>query len=211
MLGSGAGALRAHLRPCLAGPWSSAPRLEGPWRTSAGPGPLPFGSREAGRCSVALVTLPNVRVFFSEVRKGSGGSFCGSGGGSRLMKVEDGAVCSGFSPPATSSASSGVQSGPPPTGCRKFPASLFGTCQSVWMCRWAYRIEFILGDLFMFRELIRPLGADVPLFTRERSLPPDVYGRTARLQQESRKAVAGRPVEKGREGGYRSFLFKHLN
>ena len=63
----------------------------------------------------------------------------------------------------------------------------------------------------MFRELIRPLGADVPLFTRERSLLPDVHGRTARLQQESRKAAAGRPVEKGREGGYRSSLFKHLN
>lgn len=53
----------------------------------------------------------------------------------------------------------------------------------------------------MFRELIKSLGADVPLLSRERALQTDARGPRARLCAESRKTTAGRHMEKGRKGG----------
>lgn len=105
--------------------------LQGSFRTLAAPGPLPFGSQEAGHSLVALVTLPNLRVFSSEVRKISVGSFDGFGQGSRLVKVEEGAIVLGLLSPcqglseqwgAEWASSCTLRS---PTCYRKFPVSLF--------------------------------------------------------------------------------------
>lgn len=54
----------------------------------------------------------------------------------------------------------------------------------------------------MFHELIKPLGADVPLLSGERFLQTDVYDPSARLRAESRKTTAGRHMEAGRKGSY---------
>ena len=133
VLGSGQGPGYRHCGPACAHSASAHTALQGSFRTLAAPGPLRFGSQEAGHSLVALVTLPNLRVFSSEVRKISGRrgeSFGGFGQGSRLVKVEGAIVLGLLSPCQVLSEQWGAEWAssctlPSPTCYRKFPVSLF--------------------------------------------------------------------------------------